>query len=94
MENLLEPSTPWRKQSNQVPLCSLWSGKLLLVLASTVLDAESRGTHDRILLSHDSGVHADLTVLPGIFFWCKLNKQEFSAEIFTENKYGAAVRNL
>jgi hypothetical protein len=60
MENLLEPSTPWRKQSNQVPLCSLWSGKVLLALASTViLDAESRGTHDRILLSHDSGSHVD-----------------------------------
>jgi hypothetical protein len=61
MENLLEPSTPWRKQSNQVPLWSLswglWSGNLLLVLASTVIvDAKSRGTHDRILLSQDSGV--------------------------------------
>jgi hypothetical protein len=26
MENLLESSTPWRKQSNQVPLCSLSVG--------------------------------------------------------------------
>jgi hypothetical protein len=33
-----------------------WSIKLLLVLASTVtLGSESRGTHDHILLSHDSG---------------------------------------
>jgi hypothetical protein len=38
------------------------SGKLLLVLASTViLGSESRGTEDRILLSHDSGSHATHT---------------------------------
>jgi hypothetical protein len=34
-------------------------GKLLLVLASTViLGSQSGGTHDHILLSHDSGSRA------------------------------------
>jgi hypothetical protein len=40
-----------------LPHC-LWfgSGKLLLALGSTViLDSGSRGTHDHIFLSHDSG---------------------------------------
>jgi hypothetical protein len=39
------------------------SGKFLLVLASTIiLVSESRGTHDHILLSHDSG-NPEATVL-------------------------------
>jgi hypothetical protein len=38
-------------------------GKLLLALASTViLGSEPRGTHDHILLSHDSGCRATVTV--------------------------------
>jgi hypothetical protein len=36
---------------------------LLLVLTSIVIiGSESRGTHDHILLSHDSGIHADHSV--------------------------------
>jgi hypothetical protein len=38
-------------------------GKFLLVLASTIiLGSEFHGTHDHILLSHDSGSHATLSL--------------------------------
>jgi hypothetical protein len=44
------------------------SSKLLMVLASTViLGSESHGTHDDILLSHDSGGRAPLPPTPNVF---------------------------
>jgi hypothetical protein len=44
----------------------VWSGKFLLALVSTIiLGSEFRGTHEHILLSHDSGSRAAESLTAG-----------------------------